>query len=84
MLTPYMTLDVLTPTGALLSGEQVSAVFLPGALGQFEVLRGHAPIISSLSRGEIIYRSGDGEKSLSVSSGFAIVADDHIQACIEQ
>lgn len=79
-----MILDVLTPGGALLSGEQVSAVFLPGELGEFEVLRSHAPIISTLSAGQIRWRGDAGEGSLAVASGFAIVIDDHIQACVEQ
>ncbi len=35
---------------------QASAVFLPGAAGAFEVLPGHAPIISALTAGEIRWR----------------------------
>mgnify|MGYP002852814022 FL=1 len=79
-----MILDILTPTGALLSAEQVSAVFLPGTMGEFEVLASHAPIISTLQAGQIRYRTSAGEQVASVASGFVIVDHDHIQACIEQ
>ena len=79
-----MILDILTPSGSLVRGAQVSAVFLPGALGQFEVLAGHAPIISSLVKGKVIYRTGTGEESVEISSGFAMVEKDRIKVCVEQ
>lgn len=79
-----MTLDILTPAGPLLKSEQTDAVFLPGTLGEFEVLSHHAPIISSLERGDIRYRTGTSEHRVRIESGFAIVRDDHIEACIEQ
>ena len=49
-----ITLRILTPS----SGEthSASAVFLPGAKGRFEVLPGHAPIISALTAGEVSWR----------------------------
>lgn len=61
----------------------VDAVFLPGGLGEFEVLCGHAPIISSLTAGRIRYRVSGEEKSVTISSGFVIVKDDRIEACVE-
>jgi len=79
-----MTLDILTPSGTLVSADGVSAVFLPGTLGEFEVLTHHAPIISTLERGNIRYREGGEEKSVAVASGFAIVSGDNIKACVEQ
>lgn len=80
-----MTLEILTPSGTTAHAEDVSAVFLPGLLGEFEVLRHHAPIISALGRGAIRWRgAGGGEESVAVESGFVIVENDHIQACVEQ
>ena len=79
-----MILNILTPSGSLVSNAEVSAVFLPGELGEFEVLGGHAPIISSLTGGMIRYREGGEEKSVTISSGFAIVKDDRIEACVEK
>lgn len=79
-----MTLDILTPSGALVNSEQADAVFLPGTLGEFEVLPHHAPIISSLERGDIRYRTGTAEHRVRIESGFVTVKDDHIEACVEQ
>lgn len=42
-----MYLEILTPDRKLFEGE-VSSVKVPGSKGQFEVLKNHAPIISSL------------------------------------
>lgn len=79
-----MTLEILTPVGPLMDAVQVDAVFLPGTLGEFEVLPHHAPIISSLEAGDIRYRVGGDEASVRISSGFAMVKDDHIEVCAEQ
>ena len=49
-----MTLEILSPERTLYSGE-VERVTLPGALGEFTVLRRHAPIISALVKGEVKY-----------------------------
>ena len=47
-----MTLEIITPEKELFNGE-VTSVKLPGINGGFEVLNNHAPIISTLGKGEI-------------------------------
>ena len=47
-----MTLEIITPEKQLFSGE-VTSVKFPGTNGEFEILNNHAPIISTLSEGEI-------------------------------
>ena len=47
-----MTLEIITPEKELFNGE-VSSVKFPGINGGFEVLNNHAPIISTLGKGEI-------------------------------
>lgn len=62
-------LTLLTPE----SSETVmaEAVFLPAAMGQFEVLPGHAPIVSLLEAGEIVCRTGGGTRRIKVDGGVA-------------
>ncbi|MES2656192.1 MAG: ATP synthase F1 subunit epsilon [Bacteroidota bacterium] len=48
-----MQLDIITADKVLFTGE-VESVTLPGSDGQFQVLKDHAPIISSLDKGNII------------------------------
>lgn len=47
-----MLLDILTPEKKLFEGE-VKSVKFPGTNGEFEILNNHAPIISTLTKGEI-------------------------------
>lgn len=77
-----MTLDIYSPSETLFSGE-VTAVFLPGTKGSFEVLQNHASIITSLAKGDLVYRTQDGEMTVAISSGFAKVENNHIMACVE-
>lgn len=78
-----MKLKILTPSGSVVDGIEVSAVFLPGTLGEFEVLPDHAPIISSLERGDIRWREDGQEKGTSINSGFVTVRDNVVEACVE-
>ena len=60
-----MQLEIITPEAQIFSGE-AEAVQFPGLDGSFQVLNGHAPIISALSKGEVkadlreAYQSADG------------------------
>ena len=47
-----MQLEIITPESKIFNGE-VDAVLLPGLDGLFQVLNGHAPIISGLAKGEV-------------------------------
>ena len=67
---------------------ETDAIFLPGELGEFEVLVNHAPIISLLNPGNIRWRTVDekgvtSEESLSVNGGVVRVNENHLQICVE-
>ncbi len=47
-----MLLEIISPDQKLYSGE-VDLVQVPGSKGSFEILRNHAPIISTLEQGQI-------------------------------
>ncbi len=49
-----MRLTIITPEGTLVD-QEVDRVEFPGAKGRFVVLKGHAPIISSLVEGDIVF-----------------------------
>ena len=64
-----MHLEILTPDKTVFAGN-INAVTVPGSKGPFTVLKNHAPIISTLDRGElsiltannsdILYEIGEG------------------------
>ena len=47
-----MLLEIITPEKKVFKGE-VSSVLFPGTNGQFEILNNHAPIISTLKKGQV-------------------------------
>ena len=70
-------LDIVTPEKRVLSVE-TDHVRVPGADGQFGVLPGHTPFISSMEPGELIYTAGGVAHRLFVGGGFVEVADDRV------
>ena len=77
-----MTLEILSPERTLFSGE-VESVTLPGALGEFTVLRHHAPLISSLEAGEIRFRQkGSDVQSFTVKGGFVEMNGNRVSVCV--
>lgn len=47
-----MLLEIIAPDQKLYTGE-VDLIQVPGSKGSFEILRNHAPIISTLEQGQI-------------------------------
>ncbi len=47
-----MYLEIITPDEKIFEGE-VESTILPGSDGSFQLLNGHAPMISSLRNGEV-------------------------------
>jgi F-type H+-transporting ATPase subunit epsilon len=47
-----MQLEIITPEAQVFEGE-AEAVQFPGLDGSFQVLNGHAPIISALAKGDV-------------------------------
>jgi F-type H+-transporting ATPase subunit epsilon len=65
--------DLVSPEKLLFSGE-VTQVDVPGSEGDFGVLAGHAPMVTTLRPGIlVVYRDG-GELQVVVNGGFAEVS----------
>ena len=47
-----MYLEIISPEAILFSGE-VTSVSVPGSNGYFQMLKNHAPIVSSLKKGTV-------------------------------
>ena len=75
-------LHIVSPDGTLVE-TTVSAVTLPGTLCPFEVLKNHAPLISSLAKGEIVYISGGKESRIPIAEGFVEVRNNQVDVCVE-
>lgn len=78
-----MELIILTPHGEAFRGE-VQSVTLPGVAGRLTVLAHHAPLITALTAGAIVYRTAEGGKEVVVKNGFAEVNHNVVSVCAEQ
>lgn len=58
-----MLLEIITPETKVFEGE-VKSVLLPGANGKFEILNNHAPIISTLTAGQVRVINNNDQKEL--------------------
>lgn len=75
-------LHILSPEGEVLD-TMTSLVVLPGMQGLFEVLQDHAPLITSLEEGEILYQDGAERKAVAIRSGFVEVRNNCVDVCAE-
>jgi len=66
--------ELVSPEKLLFSGE-VEQVDVPGAEGDFGVLAGHAPFVTTLRPGILTVHNASGEQKIVVLGGFAEVSD---------
>ena len=76
-------LEVVTPEKSVVS-ESAQIVMAPGSLGEFGVLSGHTPFLTTLKTGAIKYKDESGnEHFVFVSSGFAEALPDRVTVLAE-
>ena len=77
-----MKLVIISPEKCLYQGE-AELVNLPGLQGSFTILERHAPIISGLDKGKIIFRNRNEEHILEVEGGFVESKNNEVTVCVE-
>ena len=76
--------ELVTPE-RLVRSEEVHMVVVPGTEGDFGVLAGHAPVMSTIRNGELaIYRTAGAEpERIAVEGGFAEVNEKGLTVLAE-
>ena len=73
-----MFLEIITPEKTVYSGE-IKLIRVPGSDGSFEVLSNHAPIISTLKKGDIkVITKDEQEKHFEINGGVIEVRENKI------
>ena len=73
-----MYIEILTPEKKLFEGE-VELLQVPGTKGSFEILNNHAPVISTLTPGNIkIIKSSGGVDFFQITKGVVEVKNNKI------
>ena len=58
-----MRIEIVTPDVKIFEGE-IKSVRVPGKKGSFQVLKDHAPIVSTLDSGPVILVDMDGKETI--------------------
>ena len=77
-----LELRIVSPEKVEFDGA-VESVLIPGTMGQFEILNDHAPIISTLQKGDVEYVTKEGKVTLSILGGFVEVQKNKVSLCVE-
>ncbi len=63
-----MRIEIVTPDKKIFEGD-IKSVRVPGRKGSFQVLKDHAPIVSTLENGSVIIVSEEGTETIFRISG---------------
>lgn len=77
-----LTLVLVTPAKQVLS-EAVDEITAPGAMGQFGLLPGHTPMLTTLDVGELSYRKGNETFYVAVNWGYVEIEEDRVTILAE-
>lgn len=78
-----MNIEIVTPDETIFEGE-ISSVRVPGKKGSFQVLKDHAPVVSTLEEGKIVViGTGGDEKTFEISGGVVEVRHNRLVLLVE-
>ncbi len=77
-----LRLEMVTPYKMVLA-EDVDEVTAPGSVGEFGLLPGHTPLLTTLKIGELTYRQGNELFHVAVNWGYVEVEEDRVTVLVE-
>jgi F-type H+-transporting ATPase subunit epsilon len=72
-----MHLEIITPEKKVFEGDVTIATF-PGADGSFQVMNNHAPLVSLLKDGAVVYKSKEGSEEVKITGGVVEVLKNNV------
>ena len=72
-----MHLEIITPEKKVFEGE-VRITTLPGSDGSFQILNGHAPLVSLLKHGVVEYKTKDATNQVTITGGVVEVLKNKV------
>ncbi|ACE06376.1 hypothetical protein Aasi_1028 [Candidatus Amoebophilus asiaticus 5a2] len=78
-----MQLEIITRNKQIFQGN-ITSLTVPGTAGCFQILANHAPIISSLGNGKVVYTDAQSQDhNLVIEKGVVSVHDNQIKLLVE-
>ena len=72
-----MHLEIITPEKKIFEGDVTIATF-PGTDGSFQVMNDHAPLVSLLKDGNIIFKSKESTQQVAITGGVVEVLKNKV------
>ena len=79
-----LTLEIVTAERVVRTEMGVDVVIAPGSEGQLAILPRHAPLMTMLDYGELVYRRGSESHEFAIAGGFMEVRNDRVIVLAEQ
>lgn len=73
-----LTVEIVTAERLVRSEDGVDVLIAPGSEGQLAILPRHAPLMTTLEYGELVFRRGADESSFAIERGFLEVRDNRV------
>ena len=72
-----MFLEIVTPIRKVFEGE-VNVITFPGVDGSFQVMNNHAPLVSTLQNGKVVYKDNNGSHAIKITGGVVEVLHNKV------
>lgn len=79
-----MFIEIITPDEKIFEGEVVNASF-PGTDGAFQILNNHAPLVSTMGKGDITYQQAKKQPvRMLIEGGVVEVINNKVNVLVEK
>ena len=72
-----MHLEIITPEKKIFEGD-VTIVTFPGSDGSFQVMNDHAPLVSLLKDGHVVYKTKESTEQVAITGGVVEVLKNKV------
>ena len=73
-----LSVEIITAEQIVQTEDNLDVLVVPGSDGQLAILPRHAPLMTTLDYGELIFKKGSEETSFAISGGFLEVHSDKV------
>ena len=73
-----LSIEIVTAEQIVRTEEGVDVLIAPGSEGQLAILPRHAPLMTTLEYGELVFRRGSVESAFAITGGFLEVRSDRV------
>lgn len=77
------SLKIVSPTDIIFEGD-VDFTVLPGSEGQLGILAHHAPLFTTLKKGQVKIRQKEIQKTFDISDGFVEVLKNRVTVLVKE